>query len=38
VLASVGLLAVGAAWFVLWLIYLVFVARFFPSVQTKSSS
>jgi hypothetical protein len=40
VLISVGLLAVGSAWFALWLVYLLFVIRYFPRVQTarKSSS
>jgi hypothetical protein len=40
VLFSVGLLAVGSAWFALWLVYLLFVIRYFPRVQTarKSSS
>jgi hypothetical protein len=34
ILFSVGLLAVGSVWLTLWLVYLVFVIRFFPSVQT----
>ena len=34
VLFSVGLLAVGAVWFALWLVYLLFVIRYFPRVQT----
>jgi hypothetical protein len=34
VLFSVGLLAVGAAWFALWLAYVLFVIRYFPRVQT----
>jgi hypothetical protein len=40
ILFSVGLLAVGSAWFALWLVYLLFVIRYFPKVQTarKSSS
>src|SRR6185295_7896048 len=40
ILFSVGLLAVGFAWFTLWLVYLLFVIRYFPRVQTarKSSS
>jgi len=40
ILFSVGLLAVGSAWLALWLVYLVFVIRHFPKVQTvrKSSS
>ena len=40
ILFSVGLLAVGAVWFALWLVFLLFVIRYFPRVQTarKSSS
>lgn len=40
ILFSVGLLAVGSAWFALWLVYLLFVIRYFPKVQSarKSSS
>ena len=40
ILFLVGLLAVGSAWFALWLVYLLFVIRYFPRVQTarKSSS
>ena len=40
ILFSVGLLAVASAWFALWLVYLLFVIRYFPRVQTalKSSS
>jgi hypothetical protein len=34
ILFSVGLLVVGSAWFALWLVYAVFVIRFFPRVQT----
>jgi len=34
VLFAVGLLAVGSAWFTLWLVYLLFVIRHFPRVQT----
>ena len=34
VLFSVGLLAVGSVWFALWLVYVLFVIRFFPRVQT----
>jgi hypothetical protein len=30
VLFLVGLLAVGSAWFALWLVYLLFVIRYFP--------
>jgi hypothetical protein len=35
VLASVGLLLVGSAWFVLWLIFVLFAIRHFPRVQTR---
>jgi len=40
ILFSVGLLVVGSAWFALWLVYALFVIRYFPRVQTalKSSS
>ncbi len=40
ILFSVGLLAVGSVWFALWLVYVLFVIRSFPRVQTarKSSS
>jgi Flp pilus assembly protein TadB len=40
ILFSIGLHAVGSAWFALWLVYLLFVIRYFPRVQTarKSSS
>jgi predicted small integral membrane protein len=40
ILFSVGLLVVGSAWFALWLVYLLFVIRYFPRVQTvrRSSS
>jgi hypothetical protein len=34
ILFLVGLRAVGSAWFALWLVYLVFVIRYFPRVQT----
>jgi hypothetical protein len=34
ILFSIGLLAVGSAWFALWLVYLLFVIRYFPRVQT----
>jgi hypothetical protein len=34
VLISIGLPAVGSAWFALWLAYLVLVIRYFPKVQT----
>jgi hypothetical protein len=40
ILFSVGLLVVGSAWFALWLVYILFVIRYFPRVHTgrKSSS
>jgi hypothetical protein len=38
VLASVGLLLVGSAWFVLWLIFVLFAIRHFPRVQTRQQS
>ena len=34
ILFRVGLLAVAAAWFALWLVYLIFVIRNFPRVRT----
>ena len=34
ILFTVKLLAVAAAWFALWVVYLVFVVRNFPRVQT----
>lgn len=34
VLFTIRLLAVASAWFVLWLVYLCFVMRYFPRVQT----
>jgi len=34
ILFSVSLLAVGSVWLTLWLVYLLFVIRFFPRVQT----
>jgi hypothetical protein len=34
ILFSIGLLAAGSAWFALWLVYLLFVIRYFPRVQT----
>ena len=33
ILFTVKLLVVACAWFALWLVYLVFVIRFFPRVQ-----
>src|SRR5262245_30652802 len=34
ILFTVGLLAVGSVWLALWLVYLLFVIRYFPKVQT----
>jgi hypothetical protein len=34
ILVSVGLLVVAAAWFALWLVYVFFVIRLFPRVET----
>jgi hypothetical protein len=34
ILVSVGLLVVGTAWFALWLVYVFFVIRNFPRIQT----
>ena len=33
ILFSIGLLAVGSVWFGLWLVYALFVIRYFPKVQ-----
>ena len=38
ILFSVGLFAVGSAWFALWLVYVLFVIRYFPRVQTARKS
>jgi len=38
VLFSVGLLGVGAVWLALWLVYLLFMIRFFTRVQTPRKS
>ena len=35
VLFSIGLVAVGSVWLALWLVYLLFVIRYFPRVQTR---
>jgi hypothetical protein len=34
ILFSIRLLVVAAAWFALWLVYLLFVIRYFPKVET----
>lgn len=38
ILFTVKLLAVAAAWFALWVVYLVFVIRTFPRVRTARTS
>jgi hypothetical protein len=38
ILFSVRLIAVGSAWFALWLLYSLFVIRYFPKVQTAPKS
>jgi hypothetical protein len=38
ILFAIGLLAVGCVWFALWLVYLLFVIRNFPRVQTPRES
>jgi hypothetical protein len=38
ILFTVELLAVASAWFALWLVYLLFVIRNFPRVQTARKS
>ena len=35
ILFCVALRAVGLVWFTLWLVYLLFVIRYFPRVQTE---
>ena len=34
VLSTIGLLAVAAVWFGLWLVYVAFVIRYFPRIRT----
>src|SRR5262245_3991233 len=38
ILFAIGLVAVGSVWFALWLVYLLFVLRYFPKVQTARRS
>ena len=38
ILVSVGLVVVGSAWFALWLVYVLFVFRYFPRVHTVRKS
>src|SRR5262245_41873109 len=37
-LVTIGLLVVGSVWLALWLVYLLFVIRYFPRVQTVLQS
>ena len=37
ILFTVGLLTVGSAWFAHWLVYLLFVIRYFPRVQIRAA-
>jgi len=38
ILFLVGLVVVGSVWFALWLVYVLFVIRYFPRVQTSQKS
>ena len=38
ILFTVRLLAVASTWFALWLVYVLFVIRHFPRVQTRGKS
>lgn len=38
VLFSISLVAVASVWLALWLVYLLFVIRYFPKVQTPRAS
>jgi hypothetical protein len=38
ILFAVGLLGVGSVWFALWLVYLLFMIRHFPRIQTARNS
>jgi hypothetical protein len=38
ILFMVRLLAVASAWFALWLVYVLFVIRYFPRVQTAGKT
>ena len=38
ILFTVRLLAVASAWFALWLVYVLFVIRYFPRVQTPGKT
>jgi hypothetical protein len=38
ILFSVGLVVVGSTWLALWLVYVLFVIRYFPRVQTPQKN
>ena len=38
ILFTVRLHVVGSVWFALWLVYLLFVIRYFPKVQTRAEN
>src|SRR5262245_59899282 len=38
ILFAIGLLVVACAWFALWLVYLLFVIRYFPRIETVRQS
>src|SRR5262245_34988679 len=38
ILFSIGLLVVACTWFALWLVYLFFVIRYFPRIETVRQS
>jgi Flp pilus assembly protein TadB len=38
ILFTVRLLAVASAWFALWLVYVLFLIRYFPRVQTAGKT
>ncbi len=38
ILFSIGLHAVGSAWLALWLVYVLFLVRFFPKIQSARKS
>ena len=38
ILVTVRLFAVASSWFVLWLVYVLFLIRNFPRVQTEGKS
>lgn len=38
ILFTIGLLPVAVTWFALWIVYMLFVMRYFPRVQTARKS